>query len=236
MATVQISEIAVKGEGLIKDFNIVDLVNEATWKDLLIELVHKNMLDPWNIDIIDIVDKYVNAVKAMKVLDLRVPANIILAASILLRMKSEMLSINEPEEEEATEEVVHREVLEPESLTFRLRIPPKRRVTLNELISALDEAMKLKEYKETSKRESNNITIPITINRFDIGAETRKLYKEIKGIVDKDKMITFTALHNHVKVDDVLLELFIPLLFLASQNKISLIQEQFFSEIIVALN
>ena len=96
--------------------------------------------------------------------------------------------------------------------------------------------MKLKEYKETSKRESNNITIPITINRFDIGAETRKLYKEIKGIVDKDKMITFTALHNHVKVDDVLLELFIPLLFLASQNKISLIQEQFFSEIIVALN
>ena len=129
MATVQISEIAVKGEGLIKDFNIVDLVNEATWKDLLIELVHKNMLDPWNIDIIDIVDKYVNAVKAMKVLDLRVPANIILAASILLRMKSEMLSINEPEEEEATEEVVHREVLEPESLTFRLRIPPKRRVT-----------------------------------------------------------------------------------------------------------
>ena len=236
MATAQVNEIAVKGESLRRDFDIVNLVSEATWKDLLIELVRKNMLDPWNIDIIDIVDKYVSAVKAMKVLDLRVPANIILAASILLRMKSDMLHIDEPPEEEIAEERGAREEINPENLTFRLRIPPKRRVTLNELISALDDAMKLKEYKETSKKESNNITIPMTINKFDIGAETRKLYKEIKSIVDKDNMITFSALHDHVKVDDVLLELFIPLLFLASKNKISLIQERFFSEIVVALN
>ena len=81
-------------------FDIEKFVGEATWKDILVELVKKNELNPWDIDIIDIVGRYIDVVKGLKVMDLRVPANIILAASILLRLKSDMLELSEPLTEE----------------------------------------------------------------------------------------------------------------------------------------
>ena len=77
-----------------KKLDLVSFVNYDTWKELLIELVEKQQLDPWNIDITELVNSYINAVKALKVMDLRIPANIILAASILLRMKSSMLTFS----------------------------------------------------------------------------------------------------------------------------------------------
>ena len=45
--------------------DVIALVNkEATWRDLLMDLVDKNKLDPWNIDIIEIVDSYVGVVES----------------------------------------------------------------------------------------------------------------------------------------------------------------------------
>lgn len=85
-------------------------VSDGTWKDLLIELVRKNQLDPWNVDIVEIVDKYIEAVRELRILDLRVPANIILAASILLHFKSEALyeEIEGKGEESGADEPVDR--------------------------------------------------------------------------------------------------------------------------------
>ena len=53
--------------------------------------------------------------------------------------------------------------------------------------------------------------------------------------VDKSNMITFSHLSSVSETADVLLGLFIPLLFLAHNEKVVLIQEKFFSEIIIAL-
>jgi len=104
-------------------------------------------------------------VKGMKILDLRVPANIILAAAILLRLKSDMLDLEERmEETEITEEII-RPPVPVETLSMRLRLAPKRKITLNELIIALEEAMKFKEYKETKAAEEIKI-IPILLGLF----------------------------------------------------------------------
>ncbi len=70
-----------------------EFVKNATWRELLAELVKSKQLDPWDIDIAEIVDNYIDIIKQMKILDLKIPANIVLAASILLHMKSDALSL-----------------------------------------------------------------------------------------------------------------------------------------------
>ncbi|MGI0141825.1 MAG: segregation/condensation protein A [Candidatus Micrarchaeales archaeon] len=217
-----------------KHMNLEQLVTEATWKEVLIDLARKEKFDPWNVDIVEVVDKYIEAVKGMKVMDLRIPANIILAAAILLRLKSEMLSFQEEEVDESLPPE-KRPMVTVDQLSFRLRIPPKRKITLPELITALEEAMKLKEIKETAARETP-IPIQLNINPMDIEAEIDNVYKLVKNNVDKSKMTTFSILSNGKGLEDALLGIFIPLLFLSHKNKITLVQERFFDEIIVVLN
>jgi segregation and condensation protein A len=217
-------------------FNIEDFVKEATWKDILLDLVKKDELNPWDLDIIDIVGKYVDVVRGLRVMDLRVPANIILAASIMLRLKSDMLELEEPiaaEQEGAVP--FERPFVQVDGLSVRLRLPPRRRVTLHELISALDEAMRLKEYR-TERLMSEGKSVPLVLTRVDVEADVEALYSVIKSNVDSSGALTFSSLRSLSQKPDALLDVFIPLLFLANRNKVLLIQEDFFREIVIALN
>ncbi len=231
MATNSNMETSMQVSG--DKLDLANLVREATWKDVLMELVKKEKLDPWNIDIVEIIDKYVSAVKGLKILDLHIPANIILAASILLRFKSEVLLYTEQEEDYHSGSQRQEVLVEP--LTFRLRIPPKRRVTLPELISALDEAMTLKEARGQSKKVLD-VQFPLVFNSHTIQEDIERIYGEIKANVDKSRMVTFSAMVGISNTEDVLTGLFIPLLFLAQKDKVTLVQERFFDEIIIALN
>ncbi len=214
--------------------DIEKLVNDATWKDILIDLVHKNELDPWNIDIIYVVDKYIEAVKGMKMMDLRVPANIILAASILLRLKSQMLKLDE-EAEQLEDSRVERPFVTVDALTFRLRLPPKRRIALSELLEALEEAMKLKEVRESRSKEEE-IIVPIKFTMVNLEDEMNSIYSTLEAHADKSNMITFSQTRRLFSSSDMLINLFVPLLFLYHNSRIELIQESFFGEIIIALN
>ncbi len=217
--------------------DVVSLVSkEPTWKELIVELVDKNKLNPWDIDIVQIVDNYMDAVRGMKSLDLKVPANIMLAASILLRMKSTLLVITapepEPEEQYYGGSGIESIVVEP--LNFRSRLPPKRRVSLEELISALDEAMKIKEQRSVA---SSFVRPPISfqVGSTDIKADAEKVYEYIKEKVDSEHVALFSALAKDKSMRNVMLDLFIPMLYLASENKIALRQDRFFDEIFVSI-
>lgn len=222
----------------VSDLNLDNLerfVADATWKDLLLELVHKNKLDPWNIDIVELVEKYVDAVRAMRVLDLRVPANIILSAAILVRLKSDMLKLEAEEEQVEVSEITQRPAVTVEELAFRLRLPQRNRITLPELVAALEEAMKVKELRETRKIDIP-IDIPITLTRIDVEAEMENVYENVRLTADANRMTTFNALVDYMAGKDAILGVFIPLLFLAHKQRVTLIQENFFGEILISLN
>ena len=231
MATFQVEEILPSGQ---QKLDLVSFVNYDTWKELLIELVEKQQLDPWNIDITELVDSYISAVKALKVMDLRLPANIILTASILLRMKSSMLSFfNEGEPIEESVEIGRMTPL-VEELVPRVRPPVKRRLTLDELIQALDEAMKITEQKNNRSKQAP-IEMPVFFKDANIEEEMELVYGHICRHADKEKMTTLSYLLASVEMDDFLLGLFIPLLFLASKGRVSLVQEGFFKEVVIKL-
>ncbi len=235
-ATEQQEQIQLLGISPQKDaIDLSALVKDATWKEMLVELVRNNQFDPWNIDITQIVDKYVEAVRTFKVMDLRVPANIILAAAVLLRLKSEVLTFTEPEPPLMDDgQPFVRPDVQIEGLTLRLRPPLKRKIALTELIEAMEEAMSIKERRAT--RFTALPQIPITIQKVDIEEELKNLHETISRHVDKKNMTTFSYLLKEGGFSDVLVQLFAPMLYLASRGQISLIQENFFGEIIIALN
>lgn len=231
--TAEVLTVPVISNGQLR---LEEFVKNVTWRELLYDLVEKNQLDPWDIDIVKVVDGYLSIVKQMKVMDLHLPANIILAAAMLLKLKSDTLRIFElPKEEVQEEEVATAPRVLPEvpALVPRLRLQPNRKITLTELMEALDDAMKLKERKEMFAE-----TIPepmqFVIDKTDIDTKTENVFVLVKANADKTGLTTFASLANAFSnCESILLDLFIPLLFLAQRDRIALAQERFFDEIFV---
>jgi len=70
-------------------FNIVFNEDEVTWQSLLMDLIRVENMDPWDIDVSELSKKYIETVKGLQKTDLRVSGKVLLAAAILLRIKSQ---------------------------------------------------------------------------------------------------------------------------------------------------
>lgn len=55
---------------------------------LAYRMVEEGKLDPWNVDIVELANVYLEEIKKMEVLDMRIPARAVLAAAFLLKKKS----------------------------------------------------------------------------------------------------------------------------------------------------
>jgi len=219
-----------------KPMDLERLVAEPTWKEMLLELVAKEQIDPWNIDLIDIAEKYLARIRQLQLLDLHIPANLILASSILLRFKSDAIRFEEEEQ------VVEQEVfiadeqppVEVPMLSLRTRIPPKRRLTLGELVHALESV-----FEDVRKRATRAPPpmghITITIPKYDIEERMNELLARAQRLADKEGLLTFSALLKKRTREEKISTL-IPVLHLAQDNKLSLAQEKFFGEIFIHLH
>src|SRR3989344_7059040 len=87
-------------ENLPETVDLVDLIDQPAWKTILIELVKRERMDPWSIDIAALAGKYLQKINNLGGTDLRLPANAILASAILLKFKANVLRISEIEDEE----------------------------------------------------------------------------------------------------------------------------------------
>ncbi len=233
---------ALPMQHLNQQIDLEDFVKNATWKDLLVSLIESNSINPWDIDITKLVDSYVGVVKHLKVLDLHVPANIILAAAILLRMKSDIMELfrNELlfEEQQQQEEAVPTQRILPmvEPLVPRLRLQPSKKITLNELMDALDDALKVKERREIEFSEVPQV-MQFLIPAEDIDQKMESLYASITAETGKENVTTFANLANtYSNSESILADLFIPMLFLAHKGRILIMQDHFFDEIFIRLN
>ena len=64
---------------------------DVSWKSILQELVKKEEMDPWDVDISMLSQKYIQIIKEMQEHDFRISGKILLAAAFLLKMKSAYL-------------------------------------------------------------------------------------------------------------------------------------------------
>lgn len=100
-------ETAQKGQ-VDNDFNFVSVnpVNqELDGIEILVQMAKTGKINPWNIDIVDITDKYLTQMFQMKAQNLRLTGRTLLFAAILLKLKSNILENIDINEFEGAESV-----------------------------------------------------------------------------------------------------------------------------------
>src|SRR4030042_6938403 len=72
--------------------------------EILVGLAERGEIDPWNIDIIDRTDRFLNELDRLRQLNLQVSGRTLFYAATLLRMKSEHLFLQSDQEEPGLDE------------------------------------------------------------------------------------------------------------------------------------
>ena len=227
---------------------ILSKADEVTWQTIIYELVKSEQMDPWDIDVSLLTQKYIDMLRSLKEHDFRVSGKVLLAAAILLKMKSNKLVGDDLSEldrlligvEDEIEELGFEENSQIEKLTEiptlipRTPQPRKRKVSIFDLVEALERALEVKKRRLLHSIPPLNLEAPK--KKKDITEIIREVYGKIKSFfisAIKDKL-TFTKLLPSESKDDKV-HTFIPLLHLAQQNKIELVQENAFGEIEILL-
>ena len=221
--------------------------DDITWQSILFNLVTKEEMDPWDIDIALLSKRFFSMVKKLKDMDFRVPGKVILAAAILLRIKSSKLvdeDILELDQLIASTEDIEDDyildvgdfhngaIIEDEEeprLIPRTPQPRKRQVSIYDLVDALEKALEVRERRVKRAPAVKNIVLPD--KNIDIGSIITEVFKKITSLFSKGhKTITFTQLIPNETRDGKIFT-FIPLLHLTNQRRIDLCQKQHFGEI-----
>jgi segregation and condensation protein A len=219
--------------GVQQKLNLEELVAQPTWREELRLIVEEEQFDPWNIDIVAVADKFIARMRKLQTLDLVIPANLILSAAILLHLKSEALKFEEEQVETADTYLDEdRPPIEVPTLTLRTRIPPKRHVTLPELMSALEGA-----FASQKKREDRLISVPIEpmsliLPEYNIEERMAYLLKRTAELADAEGLVRFSQLLRTPTREEIIQTL-LPLLHLSNEDKIDIFQEELFGEIFV---
>ena len=204
--------------------------------DILVSLAKDGEIDPWDIDIVDMTDKFLAKVEKMEKLDLRISSRTLLFASMLLRMKSDALAKREYDAEDDSGYVEEDDG--PEyfpALKHKVRRHAKRRVTLSELIEELKKATKRKERSDIRRlraKHHDNVDALIAAHSEDIEKQIELLSGVLKQRQGERGYILFSELIA-VKTPEDVVKTYIPLLFMANRRQIKLEQQEIFGDIFI---
>lgn len=219
---------------------------EIGWKEIIYDLINTEQLDPWNINLAILSDKYLEKIREYEEADFFMSSKVLLAASLLLRIKSEILlnryikSIDEIlfGKKEEKKYVMERIELDEEvpSLVPKSPIPRYKKVTLKELMSALNKAINTENRrikKEILNRNAVRETgISLPKKKFSIKNRIKSIHETLILHFDKNKNKVKVSFTEFVKGDkNEKLNSFSPLLHLENSKKIWLEQENHFDEI-----
>jgi segregation and condensation protein A len=215
---------------LTEDRVIQTIVLGSDWQEVLTQLVTEGGLNPEDVDLLKLTDAFMVYLQRLRSFDFRIPARFILIAAILLRMKAELFL------EEEEKKVMREKIVEPLNIDVPLLTPPAirkptRKVTLTELISALNKAFEFQEKKETKELRMRG-AIENLIERPKEDIETR--IKNIYARIIEKKKLTFTELVPSWKRKEII-DTFMPLLYLDQRGMVTCEQEDMFKEIFITL-
>src|SRR3989344_3700049 len=222
--------------------------DEITWQSIIYELVKTEQMDPWDVNVSILTQKYIEMLKSLKEHDFRVSGKVLLAAAILLKMKSNKLVGEDLSEldklligvEEEMEELGFDETSEITkldeitSLIPKTPQPRKRKVSIFDLVEALERALEVKKRRLLNSIPPLNLEAPK--KKRDVTQVIRDVYGRIKSffLSALKETLTFSKLLPSESKEDKV-HTFIPLLHLSQQNKIELVQDIPFGEIKILL-
>ena len=217
------------------------------WQSIIYDLINSEQLDPWDVDIGMLSGKYLEKVRLLEEANFFVSSKVLMAAALLLRIKSEILLNNHlPElndilygrQEDKKGEVQERLELEGEipDLVPRTPIPRMRKVTLEELMGALGKAIKTEERRirkiVIDKQRVMETDISMPKKMINVHDRMKEVYKLVQTIFsEKGEKMMFSDLSGMTREEKI--ETFVPLLHLDNQQKVVLEQDTHLGEISV---
>lgn len=236
-------------------FDIVFEQDDVSWKSIIYNLVKSEQMNPWDIDVSLLANRYINLVKKMQEHDFRMSGKILLAAAILLKIKSKRLVGQDIEEldrliasrniddEEFYEEFDNydnvRQFLNEGEDDQKPELIPKtpqprvRNVSVYDLVSALEQALEVKKRRVLNSIPNESLEIPT--KSFNISRSIKDIYQRILELFKYDQKMTFSNLLPENCSKETKVFTFIPLLHLTNTKKIALKQEEAFGEIDILL-
>ncbi len=220
---------------------------EMGWQDIIYDLINTEELDPWNIDIGILVEGFLIKIQEYEEIDFFVSSKVLLAATLLLRIKSELIlskylrsidSILFGEEEKREPRELERIELDEDipGLIPRSPMPRFRKVTLDELIESLNKAIitENRRIKKTivDKNALRETGISLPKNNFNIKSKLKSIHGKVLLYFDANKShkrVSYTRIIGEKKEERALS--FFPVLQLESNGELWLEQENHFDEI-----
>ena len=221
----------------MQQIDLADIASRPDWKDLLFSTVKEQELDPWDVDITRLILLFVDKIKEMREMNLWVPANAILAASILLRMKSDAWTIRKQDVSLfIPDQILFEEPVDVDSLMPVAR-ETTRKISLDELMVAVEDIIS-RERKKALKKKREPDPIPEYLfdltdpDSDDFKERVEGVYSRIMTTLDSGRMTLFSNLLSECSRLEVINTL-LPLLYLASQDKVRIWQEDSFGDIFI---
>lgn len=231
------------------------------WQSIIYDLINSEQLDPWDIDIIVLTNKYFELVFKMDEddsndYDFYLSSKVLFAAALLLRIKSEFLlnrdikSIDDilfGNKNEGKKEIEKIEIDFDDLPLLMPKTPMARmkKITLSELMSALNKAMMTesrrikKEVAVKRAHKLSHVDIP-KFRRIDLKDRIKQFYARIltsmKGLDGLNKNMNKMGYADLIgREKEEKLACFLPLLHLSNTQKLWLEQDGHLGEIWIYL-
>ncbi|NYZ78353.1 segregation/condensation protein A [Candidatus Micrarchaeota archaeon] len=223
--------------------DLLEMVAQPTWREFLTDLVASEKWDPGSIDLCKVADAYLTRGRALQALDLRIPANVILASALLLRFKAETLIF----EEEAEVETEAPALIEEEipDLVFRANRSRSRRVTLQELMRAVEEVMRQgKRLLPAGGMMLEPAILELELPKKSMSERMKSVLERALALKDEENLLLFSALvaaarkelNGHAPPDNaIVVHELLPVLHLIQEKKLAAWQDEFYGEIFLKI-
>ena len=221
---------------------------EVSWQAIIYDLIKTEQLDPWNIDLGILAEKYSQVIEEMEDANFFISSKVLLACALLLRLKSEILlnqyitELDEAlygrkEDKKYTLERIELDEDELPILVPRTPMPRFKKVTLDELMKSLNQAMETENRRikrDIKVRQANKSALVVLPkkNRIPLKSRISTVFKKIKGHIKTNNGSQDHMKFSHLaKTKEERLEHFIPILHLSNNDQIYLYQQEHFGEI-----
>lgn len=215
---------------------------EQPWEETL-EMLSADM-EPSNIDIKILAERYREYIQELEEFDLEVPARAIRLCAALLRIKTLAMTGEQKEEQEQEnpmnfeeEEVIEEEAQdEPDlevgpDLEMPVKPKPRRRMSLDELKDALDDAMEVKDRREERQEMREEIDQQMEIDEKSLDEKINSLFSRLTDLIgSSSEKVKFDQLVENKETEDQL-EKFLHVLQLEDDQKVRCIQEEFLDDL-----
>jgi len=234
-----------------KILQILTNQNEVTWQDIIYGLIRSEEMSPWDIDISKLTKRFLETIKELQEVNFHLNGKVLLAASLLVKIKSDRLvneeiahfdSILFPQSEELMDDMGMEFNEKPEAdvppLCIKAPQARKRRVSVQDLVGALERALKINKRRVIKKRRFLREDIPdVPEKKVNLTVLITDIFERIKSLFRKKEEVTFSKLlpeQNAGKEEKILT--LMPLLHLDTQSKINIEQPEHFGEIYIKEN